>query len=172
MFLVRIFAFVLSLMIVFVASTLIFGGYRKVSNKVDRWISTHDFFEHLDYSVSVDRFLLNRLTGVLIFIGSSYIIIYYLFYSVLSGWPADASKAFSVIFGLTGIFIGVGLIIRPETIRKINDKLSCRVSTERLFRRLDNIKNIDGWVYRHNILVGILLLLACLFINLRLWLAF
>jgi len=172
MFLVRIFAFVLSLMIVFVASLLIFGGYRKVSNKVDRWISTHDFFEHLDSSVSVDRFFLNRLTGVLIFIGSFYIIIYYLFCSVLSGWPAGASKAFSVIFGLTGIFIGVGLIMGPETIRKINDKLSFWVSTEKLFRPLDNIQNIDDWLYRHNILVGILLLLACLFINLMLWLAF
>jgi len=170
MFLVRIFAFVLSLMIVFVALLLIFGRYREVSNKVDRWISINGFFERLDSSISVDRFLLNRLTGVLIFIGSSYIIIYYLFYSVLSGWPAHALKAFSVIFGLTGIFIGVGLIMRAEIIRKINDKLSFWVSTERLFRPLDNIEKIDGWFYRHNILAGILLLLAFLFINLRLWL--
>ncbi|MBL7176178.1 MAG: hypothetical protein ISS66_10180 [Desulfobacteraceae bacterium] len=172
MFLIRIFSFVLSLMIAFVALLLIFGAFRKVSNKVDRWISTDGFFERLDSSVSVDRFLFSRLTGVLIFIGSSYIIIYYLFYSVLNGWPAEASKAFLVIFGLTGIFIGVSLIIRAETIRKINDKLSFSVSTERLFRPLDNIVKIDGWFYRHNILAGILLLLACLLINLRLWLAF
>ena len=86
-------------------------------------------------------------------------------------WPAHASKAFSVIFGLTGIFVGVGLIMGAETIRKINDKLSFWLSTERLFRPLDKIENIDGWFYRHNILAGILLLLACLFINLRLWLA-
>jgi hypothetical protein len=131
----------------------------------------HGFFERLDSFVSIDKFLLNRLTGILIFIGSSYIIIYYLFYSALSGWPAHASKALSVMFGLTGIFVRVGLIIRAETIRKINDKLSFWVSTERLFRPLDNIKNIDGWFYRHNILAGILLLLACLFINLGLWLA-
>jgi len=170
MFLVRIVAFVLSLMIVFVALFLIFGVCRKVSNKVDRWISINGFFERLDSSISVDRFLLNRLTGVLIFIGSSCIIIYYLFYSALSGWTAHASKAFSVIFGLTGIFIGVRLIMRAEIIRKINDKLSFWVSTERLFRPLDNIKKIDDWFYRHNILAGILLLLACLFINLRLWL--
>jgi len=172
MFLVKIFAFVLSLMIVFVALTLIFGKYEKISNKADRWISTHGFFNHLDSFVSVDKFLLTRLTGVLIFIGSSYIIIYYLFYSVPGGWFADASKAFSVIFGLTGIFIGVGLIMGAETIRKINDKMSFWVSTERLFRPLDNKINIDGWFYRHNILVGILLLLACLLINLKLWLAF
>ena len=170
MFLVRIFTVVLSLMIVFVAFLLIFGRYSKVSNKVDRWISTHGFFKRLDSPISIDRFLLTRLTGVLLFIGSSYIIIYYLFYSALSGWPAHASKAFSVIFGLTGIFVGVGLIMGAETIRKINDKLSFWVSLERLFSPLDNIKKIDGWFYRHNILAGILLLLACLFINLRLWL--
>jgi len=171
MFLVRIFAFVFSLIIVFVALLLILGGYRKVSNKVDLWISAHGFFERLDSSVSVDRFLLNRLTGVLIFIGSSYIIIYYLFYSGLTGWLTDALRAFFVIFGLTGIFIGVGLIMRAETIRKINDKVSTWVSTERLFRPLDKTVEIDDWFYRHNILVGILLLLACLLINLRLWLA-
>jgi len=170
MFLVRIFAFVLSLMIVFMALLLIFGRYREVSNKVDRWISINGFFERLDSFVSIDKFLLNRLTGILMFIGSSYIIIYYLFYSSLTGWPAHASKAFLVTFGLTGIFISVGLIMRAETIRKINDKLSFWLSTERLFRPLDKIKNIDGWFYRHNILAGILLLLVCLFINLRLWL--
>jgi len=172
MFLLRTFAFGLSLMIVFVALTLIFGRYVKVSNQLDRWISTHGLFEQLDSSISVDKFLLTRLTGVLIFTGSSYILICYLFYSVPGGWFADASKALSVIFGLTGIFVGVGLIIRAETIRKINDKLSFWVPTERLFRPLDNKINIDGWFYRHNILVGILLLLACLLINLRLWLAF
>jgi hypothetical protein len=171
-FVLRIFAFVLSLMIVFVALLFILGGYRKVSNKMDRWISLDGLFEHLDFSISVDRFLLNRLTGVLILIGSSYIMIYYLFYSMLSGWPSDASKAFSVIFGLAGTFIGIGLIAGVEAIRKINDKLSFWVSTERLFRPLDNIEKIDGWFYRHNILAGILLLLACLFINLRLWLVF
>ena len=171
MFLVRIFAFVLSLMIAFVALLLIFGGYRKVSNKVDRWISTHDFLERLDSSVSVDRFLFNRLTGVLIFIGSSYIIISYLFYSVLSGWPADALRAFFAIFGLSGIFIGVGLMMGGKAIRKINDKASTWVSTGRLFRPLDKTVEIDDWFYRHNILAGILLLLALLLINLRLWLA-
>lgn len=171
MLLVRIFAFILSLMIVFVASLLIFGGYRKVSNKADRWISTHGFFERLDSCISVDRFLINRLTGILIFIGSSYIIIYYLFYSVLSGWPADVMRAFFVIFGLSGIFIGVGLMMGGKAIRKINDRLSTWISTERLFRPLDKTVEIDDWFCRHNILVGILLLLALALISLRLWLA-
>lgn len=172
MFLVKIFTFLLSLITLFVALLLISGRYRKVSNKVDQWVSTDTLFERLDSSISVERFLLNRLTGVLIFIGSSYIMIYYLFYSGLTGWPADASRAFSVIFGLAGIFIGVGLMMGGKTIRKINDKLSTWVSTERLFGPLDNIVKTDDWFYRHNILVGILLLLACLLINLKLWLAF
>jgi len=159
-------------MIVIVALLLIFGWYRKVSNKVDQWIPTQGFFEHLDSAVSIDRFLLNRLTGVLIFIGSSYLMIYFLFYAALSGWAADASRAFSVIFGLAGIFIGVGLTMGGETIRKINDKLSTWVSTERLFRPLDKIENIDDWFNRHNILMGILLLFACLLINIKIWLAF
>jgi len=59
-----------------------------------------------------------------------------------------------------------------ETIRKINDKLSTWVSTERLFRPLDKIENIDDWFNRHNILMGILLLFACLLINIKIWLAF
>lgn len=171
MFLAKIFSFVFSPMIVAVALLLIFGRYRKVSNKVDRWISTQAFFEHLDSSVSIDRFLLNRLTGVLLLIGSTYITIYFLFYAEFTGWLLDASRAFLVIFGLTGIFIGVGLTMGGETIRKINYKLSTSVSTERLFRSLDRIEKIDDWFYRHNILMGILLLFACLFINIRLWLA-
>ena len=59
-----------------------------------------------------------------------------------------------------------------KTIRKINEKLSILVSTERLFERLDKIEKTDDWFYRHSILVGILLLCACLLINIKLWLAF
>ena len=84
MALLKIFSLVFSPMIVIVALLLISGRYRKVSNKVDQWIPTQGFFEHLDSSVSIDRFLLNRLTGVLIFIGSSYLMIYFLFYAELS----------------------------------------------------------------------------------------
>ena len=172
MLLVKVFTFVFSPMILFVALLLISGRYGKVSNKVDRWISTDPFFRHLDSFISTDRFLLNRLTGILIFIGSSYILIYYLFYSELSGWAADASRVFLVIFGLAGIFVGVGVMMGEKTIRKINDKLSLWVSTERLFRPLDKIVKTDDWFYKHNILVGALLILACLLINLWLWLAF
>ncbi len=172
MLLVKVFTFVFSLMILFVALLLISGRYRKVSNKVDRWISTDTFFGRLDTFISTDRFLLNRLTGTLIFTGSSYILIYYLFYSELTGWAADVSKPFSVIFGLAGIFVGMGLVIGGKTIRKINDKLSFRVSTERFFRPLDKLIETGDWFYKHNILAGILLLFLCLLINLRLWLAF
>lgn len=172
MLLVKIFSLVLSLLIVFVALLLILGRYRKLSNKVDRWISTQGFFENLDSPISTDRFLLNRLTGILIFISSSCIMIYFLFYAELTGLPASASKASSVIFGLIGFFIGGGLALGGQTIRKINDKLSALVPTERMFGPLDNIQKIDDWFYRHNILVGILLISACLLINIRLWLAF
>ena len=172
MLLINVFTFVFSLMVLFVALLLISGRYREVSNRVDRWIYTDPFFRRLDSFISIDRFLLYRLTGGLIFIGSSYFMIYYLFYSNLTGLSTDILKAFSIVFGLTGIFIGVGLVIRGETIIKINDRLSTHVSTERLFRSLDNIVRIDDWFSKHNILVGILLLFACLLINLGLWLAF
>ena len=169
MFMLKVFILVSSPMILFVALLLISGQQRKVSDKVDRWISTDRFFGCLDSFVSIERFLLNRLTGVLIFTGSSYIMIYSLFCSDLTGWPAHVSKAFSVILGLTGVLIGVGLILRAETIGKINDKLSTWVSTERLFKPLDKKIETDDWFDKHNILVGILLLIACLFINLNLW---
>lgn len=97
--------------------------------------------------------------------------IYSLFYSELTGWPAHVSKAFSAIFGLTGVLIGVGLILGAEAIGKINDKLSIWVSTERLFKPLDKIIETDDWFDKHHILVGILVLLACLVINLKFWLA-
>ena len=168
----KVFTFVFSPIILFAALLLICGRYGKVSNKVDQWISTDTFFGRLDSFTSIDRFLLNRLTGTIIFTGSSYILIYYLFYSGLTGWVADVSKVFSAVFGLAGIFVGMGLVIGGKTIRKINDKLSFRVSTERFFRPLDKIVKTDDWFYKHNILAGILLLFACLLINLRLWLVF
>ena len=172
MFLVKVFAFVFTLIVLFVVLLLIFGRYRKVSNKIDRWICTDTFFGRLDSFISVDRFILNRLAGTLIFTGSSCILIYFLFYFELTGLVADISKAFSVIFGLAGIFTGVGLMMGGKTIRKINDKLSFRVSTERLFRPLDKIVKTDDWFYKHYTLAGILVLFACILINLRLWLAF
>ena len=79
---------------------------------------------------------------------------------------------YAPIFGLAGIFIGVGLTMGGKTMRKINDKMSTWVPTERLLRPLDKIIRIDDWFYQNNILSGILLILACLLINLRLWLAF
>ena len=169
---VKIFSFVFSIMIFLVALLLIFGRYREVSNKVDGWHSTDPLFERLNFSLHIDRFLLNRLTGVLIFIGSSYIVIFSHFYSGLTGWSGDALRAFSLIFGLSGVFTGVGLIAGGKTVRKINDRLSTWVSTEKLFRSLDKTVRTDGWFYRHNIFVGILLIVACLLINLRLWLPF
>ena len=170
MFLLKVFTFVFSPIILFTALLLISGRYRKVSNMVDQWISTDNIFGHLDSFISTDRFLLNRLTGALIFAGSSYVLIHYFFYSELTAWVADVSKAFSAVFGLAGIFVGVGLVIGGKTIRKINDKLSFWVPTKPLFKPLDRMVKTDDWFYKHNILAGILLLFACLLINLRLWL--
>jgi hypothetical protein len=169
MFLVKIFSLVFSLMVLFVALLLIFGRYREISNKVDQWISTDPLFERLDSSVFIDRSLLNRLTGILVFIGSSYITIFYLFYWGLTGWPTDALRGFFVIFGLTGILIGANLMMGGKAVREINKKVSTWVSTERLFGPLDKTVRIGDWFYKHNILVGILLLLALILINLRLW---
>ena len=171
MLLLKVFTFVFSLMIMLVALLLISGRYGKVGNKVDQWISTDTFFGRLNTFISTDRFLLNRLTGILIFTGSSYCMIYYLFYSELTGWAADISKAFSVVFGLAGVFVGMGLVIGGKIIRKINDKLSSWVSTDGFSKSLDKIVETGDWFYKHNVLAGVLLILACLLINLRLWMA-
>jgi len=69
MLLLKIYTFVFSPMVLFVALLLISGRYRKVVNIVDQWIYTDNFFKRLDkVVVNIDAWFYkhNILAGTLL----------------------------------------------------------------------------------------------------------
>lgn len=71
---------------------------------------------------------------------------------------------FVLVGGMAGLLVGIGLLLRPEGIVRLNHYFSRWVSTDRLEQELDRPRWIERMFYRHSRLVGGFLLVGAVFI--------
>ncbi|MBN2145290.1 MAG: hypothetical protein JW774_11765 [Candidatus Aureabacteria bacterium] len=73
---------------------------------------------------------------------------------------------------ILGIFLGIGLIASPETVKKIEKKLSgkCFTSSNKMDEHLDESRNLEHLFFNHHLITGtILILLPSVFLLLALY---
>lgn len=68
------------------------------------------------------------------------------------------------IGSLAGLLMGIGMLLKPEQLARINKRLSHWVGTDKITEPLDRPRWMERVVYRHHRLVGGLLLAGSVFI--------
>ncbi len=121
---------------------------KKANDFFNKWFSSRQFFKVLDAVVIVDEKIYKnrKILGVL-----SLVLIPFL-------------KNISVWFIPAGIIISVFLLIFPGSLKRTNDFLNKRISTRKLTKPLEIIKNIDDKIYEKRKMLGILSLIIVSFL--------
>ena len=155
---------------------------KRLNRVANRWVSTRHINRWLDRSISIEHWLYqrHRATGIVIAAGATYILVYFgmLFdkaYALqrLGGkLPAqlldgllDALVLGSLVGGAVALIVGLFLWLRPSLLRGMEERANMWVSTRRVTRVLDVPHGqVDRYVARHAQRVGLLLLVASIYL--------
>ena len=149
----------------------------------NRWVSTRSVERSLERTIDFDRWFYRhaRVGGVLLLSGACWIIVYFAVYfdkaklaSLLSpANPVDLQYMGRFLNGFVAIALAAGvfaaivslfLLFRPSLLRDFEKGANRWISTRRALYPLDAThQGVDQYVLKHYRLVGILVLLACLY---------
>lgn len=179
-----IFSTVAALMGVAASLLLIFNPrlMARVNRAASCWISTRRMVHFLDRSVRIERWFYrhHRLSGVLIVLGASYVIVYFglLFDKAaalqrLSAYaPArlvdillDTLSLSLSLGAAVALVVGFVTCLRPSLLRGIEEFSNQWISLRRTTRALDIPRNqVDNYVAQHAQRIGWLLLLGSIYL--------
>ncbi len=172
-----LFGVILALLLIFKPQFL-----ERFSRVANRWISTRHISLLLDRSFSIERWFHqhHRAVGILIVLGSSYILIYYglLFdkANTLQRWngmlPAqllevllNAMVVAALVAGAVALIAGLFFWLRPSLMRGMEEEANQWISSRRATKVLDAPHGqVDRFVIFHAQRVGWLLLLGSIYL--------
>ncbi len=82
----------------------------------------------------------------------------------IQSWLLQSLAIFLIIGSLAGVVVGVLLVLRPQSLQRLNQRLNRWFSTRHLERPLERSVTIDPWFYRYRRTGGTLILLGALYI--------
>ncbi len=166
---------------------------QRLSQLLNRWISTRHLEQPLERSVNLDPWLYRyrRTGGVLILLGSCYILYFFTMgmnrEDTLSGlakhfnYPAylvagllDALVLSALLGAVFAAFVALFLLLRPSMLREFEQGANRWVSLRRALKPVEiGRQGVDEYVFQHGRRVGILLLLGSLYtlVLLTMWLS-
>ncbi|TNC96186.1 MAG: hypothetical protein FD121_1196 [Gallionellaceae bacterium] len=169
----------------FVGALLIFRPqhFQVISVLLNRWISTRTFDKNLERSFSLDPWLYRyqRFTGMLILLGSLFVLFYFTvqldraatieglakhfhYYPSIVGGLLDALVLSSLLGTLCAVFVALSLIFRPSLLRGFEESANQWLSLRKALKPLEIPRdNMERYVQRHTRQIGIFLLLGSLY---------
>jgi hypothetical protein len=168
---------VLALLLIFKPRFL--GRLNRVAN---RWVSTRHINRWLDRSVRIEHWFYqhHRAAGVVIVLGASYILIYFVIlfdkaYTLqrwsgmlpvkLLGGLLDALVLGSLVGGAAALMVGLFLWLRPSLLRGMEEGANQWVSSRRVTKMLDVPHGqVDIFIVRHAQRAGWLLLVGSIYL--------
>lgn len=172
-----LFGVVLALLLIFNLQFL-----ERFNRVVNRWVSARPVSLWLDRSVSIERWFHqhHRAVGIVIVLGSAYMLIYFGFLFdrayTLQRWsgmlPAQLSVVLlnalvvaSLIAGAVALIVGLFFWLRPSLLRGMEEEANQWVSSRRAAKVLDEPHGqVDRFVVHHAQRVGWLLLLGSIYL--------
>lgn len=80
----------------------------------------------------------------------------------------NISRLLAMVMGAIGFILGVALVLKPELLQKLNQRLGRRFSFEDKIKQvLDKEINTDKWFITNSRVVGIIVVVLALIILLR-----
>jgi len=168
---------ILALLLIFKPQLL--ERFNRVAN---RWVSTRPVSQLLDRSFSIERWFHqhHRPVGIVIVLGSSYMLIYFGFLFdkayTLQRWggmlPAqlldvllNAMVVAALVAGVASLIVGLFFWLRPSLLRGMEEEANQWVSSRRATKVLDEPHGqVDRFVASHAQQVGWLLLLGSIYL--------
>jgi hypothetical protein len=156
----------------------------RVNRMGNRWVTTRHISRWLDRSISIERWFHHhhRAIGAVIVLGSSYMLIYFVFLfdktstlqhlSLSVRLPAklldgllDALVLASLVGGVVALIVGLFLWLRPSLLRGAEEQANQWVTSRRATKILDvPHSEVDRFVAGHAQRAGWLLLLASIYL--------
>ncbi len=155
---------------------------KRISQPLDRWISTEAFFKIFDKTYFVERIFYHhhRLLGLLIMLGALYVIYSFAFsidvdasiswlpvikHPVISSWIYDS--LFYVLIGMNTIIVifGALIFIRPSLLKSIEMYSNRWITSDKALQQLNRSHDIPEEIFHRNIrLFGVAVILAGIYI--------
>ncbi len=83
---------------------------------------------------------------------------------VVQSWLLQSFVIILIIGSVAGIVVGALLVLRPQSLRRVSERLNRWVSTRHVEQPLERSINLDPWFYRYRRTSGVLILLGALYI--------
>lgn len=83
---------------------------------------------------------------------------------MIESWLLQSFVIFLIVGSLAGMFVGVLLLLRPQSVYRLNERLNRWVSTRHLDQSLERSVNLDPWFYRYSRPGGALILLGAAYV--------
>ncbi|MGQ0651577.1 MAG: hypothetical protein ACT4P4_04785 [Betaproteobacteria bacterium] len=154
----------------------------RISEVMNRWISTRQAMRPLDNPISVERAIYrsHRLIGLLLLAGALFTLYVLLvrlqgpelvwimrrfFGAPVALWLANSVRAFFVVVNVAAALIALAMIVRPSALKGLEAWANRQYSGRRAMRAWEIPRQgIDPLVQAHPRLMGAVLLVAGLFI--------
>ena len=165
---------------------------QRVSQLLNRWISTRHLDQSLERSVSLDPWFYRyrRTSCTLTLLGAFYILYFFTVNmdrantisafaqhsslpTALIAWLLDALVLSALLGALFAAFISVSLLLRPSMLREFEQGANQWLSLRRALKPMEiPRKDVDAYVFQHGRQAGILLVLGSLYtvVLLTIWL--
>ena len=154
----------------------------------NRWFATNKLASMLVSRRNVENVLHrhHRLVGALVLIGSMYYLIYALLFALktkgfagllfqsstgpLAGWPMTAVMIVLALGNVLAVVVGVGLLLRPNLLARLEAWASRSYGTEKLQQSLEAMHmQPDEAIARHIRLVGVLIVAGSIYAIASFW---
>ena len=83
---------------------------------------------------------------------------------IIQSWLLQSFVIFLIFGSLAGLATGVLLLLRPEALQKMGEKLNRWISTRHLDQSMERTINLDLWFYRYRRVFGALILLGAIYV--------
>jgi hypothetical protein len=160
----------------------------RASEVLNRWVSTERVFRDLDSPRPTERLFYrhHRIFGSLLTLGGAYVLYVFgtaeLDASKLSSnlmffgsrtaaqWLLDSLTALNRVFAVLAVALGIAVFFRPSVLKTLESSTNRWFVVDDSLKRLDvRVEGPDRWFARRPRLLGVLIMLASLYIvfNLR-----
>jgi hypothetical protein len=83
---------------------------------------------------------------------------------LIQSWLLQSLVVFLIVGSLAGMAVGVLLLLRPEGLQRVGQKLNRWISTRHLDQAMERTINLDPWFYRYRRVGGTLIFLGAVYV--------
>ena len=180
-----VFWFAAVILVIGLCMVLIPAYVIRLGQRLNKWVSTDDFFGRLDTPRYGERFFYRHhiFFGLFIIVAGSYILYTFMFvfdadkYALpvftsrsTNEWLTDSLVFMNILFSVLILIIGVVITLRPSLLKNIESGLNRWLVTDQSIKKLDmQLQTPDTMFSRRPRTAGFIIMICSIYILFNLW---